>query len=187
MRIPKIQITTSDIKVDMQISDPIQKINQKSADLKIDQPAAILDISSTSAKLLIDQSKAWRDLGLLTTKESIAKYAQDGQQAVLKRISKDVREGRQMMESAGKGTGSQIAANIAKQNHGPKQAPINIKFIPSVGSVDINYVPGNLDVNVTPQKPRIDVQVNRPTHNYTPGTINHEVVQYPSIDIEVME
>lgn len=186
MRIPQIQISTTDIKVDMQIHDPVQKIHQEKADLKISQPAAIININSKPAKLLIDQSQAWRDMGLLTPKESVAKYAQDGRQAVLKRISKDAAEGRQMMESAGKGQGRQIAANIAKQNHGPKRIPFNIKFIPSVGAVDINYVAGKLDINTTPQKPRIDAKINKPIHDYTPGKVTHDILQKPSINIDVI-
>lgn len=184
LKIPQLQIATTDIKVNMQIQDPIQKIHQKKADLIINQPAATVNISSKAAKLLIDQSQAWGELGLLTTKELIAKYAQEGQQAVLKRISKDASEGRQMMESAGKGSGSQIAANLAKQKHGPKRVPINIKFIPSIGSVDINYVPGNVNINITPQKPKIDAHINKPTHHYTPGKVTYEVVQKPSIEID---
>ncbi|RKJ16714.1 hypothetical protein D7X33_47215, partial [Butyricicoccus sp. 1XD8-22] len=80
----------------------------------------------------------------------------------------------------------QIAANIAKQNHGPKRVPFNIKFIPSVGAVDINYSPGKLDINTTPQKPRIDAKINKPIHDYTPGKVTHDILQKPSINIDVI-
>ncbi|SOB91038.1 hypothetical protein SAMN05880501_101254 [Ureibacillus xyleni] len=184
MDFPKLQIRKTDIKLDMQIHDPIQRISQPKATQTIEQPAAIIEISSKEAQLKIDSSQARRDLGLLGPLESLEKYSKDGKQAQLKMIAKTAQEGRQMMMSAGKGQGRSIIANIAKQNHGPHRTPINIKFIPSIGSVKIDYVPGNLDINVTPQKPRIDAQVNKPIHDYKQGKVTHDVVQRPSIDID---
>ncbi len=184
MNFPQLQIRKTDIKLDMQIHDPVQTIRQPRATQKIEQPAAILEINSTKGKLTIDSTQARRDLGLLGPLESLEKYARDGKQAVLKNLAKTAKEGRQMMMSAGKGQGRSIIANIAKQNHGPHRVPINIKFIPSVGSVKIDYTPGEVDINVIPRKPQIDVKVNKPIHEYTPGKVTHEVIQYPSIDID---
>lgn len=171
----------------MQIHDPVQRISQPKATQTIEQPAGILEINTSRGNLQIDQSQAWRDLGLLTPKESVEKYAADGRQAVLKGITKRVQEGRQIMMNSGKGRGRAIVANIAKQNHGPHRVPINIKFIPSVGSVKIDYTPGKLEVNYTPQKPNINVQVNQPIIDYKQGKVTHEVLQHPSIAIDFIE
>lgn len=188
MRLPQIQIHTTDIKLDMQIHDPVQKISQPKATQTIEQPAAILDIRTTRSQLKIDSTQARRDLGLLGPLESLEKYSRDGKQAALKRVSKVVQEGRQMMLSAGKGQRGAVFQQIAKQNHGPKRAgPYNIKFIPSIGSVKIDFTPGTVDVNVTPQKPRIDAKVNKPIHDYTPGKVTHDVIQRPSIEIDVIQ
>lgn len=180
----KLQITKTDIKLQMHIQDPVQKIRQPKATLTINQPKGQLEISTSKSVLEIDQSQAWRDMGLLTTKESVEKYVADGRQAVLKGISKTVQEGNQMMLKSGKGQGRSIMPNIAKQNHGPHRVQFNIKFIPSVGSVDIDYKPGELDVNYTPQKPKIDAKVNKPIYEYTQGKISHKVTQRPSIEID---
>lgn len=187
MNFPRIQIQTTDMKVNMQITDPVQRISQPKASQTIEQPHGILKITKTDSKLEIDSSQAWSDMGLLKISESVEKYANEGRQAALKSISKSVQEGRQMMENSGKGQGRSIIANIAKQNNGPHRVPFNIKFIPSVGSVKVEFTPGEVDVNYTPQKPRIDSQVNMPQYDYTPGKVTHDVVQYPSVEIDVIK
>ncbi|MCM3389097.1 DUF6470 family protein [Ureibacillus chungkukjangi] len=187
MNFPKLQITKTDIKLDMQIQDPVQKISQPRPKQNIEQPAGKLDINISKGVLDIDQSQAWKDVGLLTPKESVQKYVADGRQAALKSISKTVQEGRQMMLNSGNGQQGSIIASIAKQNHGPHRVPINIKFIPSVGSVKTHYTPGKVDVNYTPQQPKIDVQVNQPTHDYQQGKVTHNTIQRPSIDIDFTE
>ncbi|MFL0505717.1 DUF6470 family protein [Ureibacillus sp. 179-F W5.1 NHS] len=184
MNFPKLHITKTEIKLNMHIQDPVQIIRQPKANQTIKQPNGKLNIETTKGKLEIDQSQAWQDLGLLTPKESVQKYVADGRQAVLKGIAKAVQEGRQILENSGKGQGRAIIANIAKQNHGPHRVPMNIKFIPSVGSVKIDYTPGKVETNYTPQKPEIDVQINRPIYDYKQGKVTHEVVQRPSIDID---
>lgn len=185
MRFPQIQIRTYDIIMDWQIHDPVQIIRQPRATQHIEQPAAILDIHTTRGQLLIDSSQARRDIGLIGPLESIENYAKKGKKAALDGIARRAREGRQMMENAGKGLGRKIIQNIAKQNHGPKPVKLNIKFVPSVGSVKIDYIPGKTEINITPQKPKIDVQVNKPIHEYTPGKVTGEVLQYPRVEIDV--
>ena len=187
MNFPKLQITKTDIKLDMQIHDPIQQISQPRAKQTIEQPTGKLDINISKGVLQIDQSQAWRDMGLLTPKDSVQKYVADGRQAVLKSISKTVQEGRQMMLNSGNGQEGSIIASISKQNHGPHRVPMNIKFIPSVGSVKIDYTPAKVDVNYTPQQPNINVQLNQPTHDYQQGKVTHNTIQKPSIKIDFIE
>lgn len=186
MRFPEIHIRTYDIIMDWNIQDPVQTIRQPRADQHIEQPAAILEINSTRAQLHLDTTQARRDLGLVGPLESIDNYAKEGKKAVLEGMARRAKEGRQIMENAGKGMGRQTIRNIAKQNHGPKLPKYNIKFVPSVGSVKIDYVPGDLKINAIPQKPKIDVQVNKPIHEYTPGKITGEVLQYPRVEIDVI-
>lgn len=187
MQIPQIQITTTDIKMDLNIQAARQHIEQPHAKQRIEQPAAILNINTTRGVLKIDSSQARRDLGLIGPMESVANYAQKGKQEALKGMARRASEGRQLMESAGKGQGRAPIQNIAKQNHGPKRAgPYNIKFVPSIGSVKINYTPGTTDVNITAQKPKIDVQVNKPIHQYTPGKVTGTMLQRPDVQIDVI-
>lgn len=187
MRLPQIQIQTTDIQMDYTITDPVQRIEQKPAELSISQPAATLEIRSTNAKLHINMDQMWRDLGMKPTGEVIREHAQKGQQAALRGISKRVGEGRQLMLSAGKGQGAATIQGIAKQNHGPERAgPYNIKFIPSVGSVKVNITPGTLDINIEQNKPKIDVKVNKPKMDLTYGEVRGTMVVRPDVTIDVI-
>ena len=184
MKLPQIQIRTTDIKMDYEITKPVQRIQQPKATQTIEQPAAILEINTTRGQLKIDSSQARRDIGMIGPLESNANYAEEGRQKLLEGISRRVNEGEQMKNNAGKGQGRATIQNIAKQNHGPhRPGPYNIKFVPSIGSVKINYTPGTTDVNITKQDPKIDVQVNKPVHDYTPGDVTGTMVVRPDIDV----
>ena len=187
MNFPQIQIRTTDIKIDIHIHDSKQYIKQPKATQTIEQPAAIIDIETTRGQLKIDSSQARRDIGMIGPLESNANYAEKGKQFALQGAARRAKEGRQLMESAGKGQGRAPIQNIAKQNHGPKRpGPYNIKFVPSIGSVKIEYIPGETDVNITPQKPKIDVQVNKPIHDYTPGDVTGTMIVRPNSEIDVI-
>ncbi|MCT6925681.1 DUF6470 family protein [Metasolibacillus sp.] len=187
MRLPQIQIQTTDIQIDLQIHKPVQHIEQPRAQQSIAQPAATLEIHTRKGELSIDSSDARRDLGYYPTGEMIKRYAQEGHQEMMKGISRRIREGRQMMLSAGKGQEGAVIQQIAVQNTGPKRpGPYNIKFIPSIGSVKIKYKPATVDVNIQRNQPNIDVKVNKPIHDYTPGKVTGTMIQRPRVDIDVI-
>jgi len=185
MRLPQIQIHTTDAKLDLNISKPQQHIKQPNATQHIEQPAAILEIHTTKGILKIDSSQARRDIGMIGPLESSANYAEKGKQENLKGMARRAREGRQMMDNAGKGQGRTTIQNIAKQNQGLHRTPFNIKFVPSVGSVKIDYTPGTTDVNIQRREPIIDAKVNKPIHEYTPGKVTGTMVQRADVDINV--
>ena len=186
MNIPQIQISTTDIKMDYNITKPFQRIQQSQANLNISQPAATLEINTTNARLDINMDQMWSDLGMKPADELIKEYAQMGRQENLKGISRRVSEGNQMMRSAGKDQGRATIQGIAKQNHGPKRAgPYNIKFIPSIGSVDVNITPGKTDVNIKRNAPKIDVQVNKPIMDFTYGKVSGTMIVRPDVEIDV--
>ncbi|GLC87831.1 DUF6470 family protein [Lysinibacillus piscis] len=186
MRLPQIQIQTTDIQMDLNITKPQQHIEQPRATQHIEQPAAILEINTTKGVLRIDSSQARRDLGLVGPLEATRKFAAEGAQGALKGAARRAGEGRQMMLSAGKEQGRATIQNIAKQNHGPHRTPFNIKFVPSIGSVKIDYTPGTTDINIQRREPKIDVKVNKPIHEYTPGKVTGTMVQRPHIEIDVI-
>lgn len=187
MRLPQIQIHTSDAKIDLHIAKPQQHIKQPKATLHIEQPAAILEISTKRGILKLDSSQARRDLGLIGPIEATKNAAIEGKQAALSGIARRAREGRQIMMSAGKGQGRAIVQNIAKQNHRPHHVPFNIKFVPSIGSVKIDYSPGTTEVNIQKRDPIIDAKVNKPIHEYAPGKVTGTMVQRPDVDIDVID
>lgn len=185
MQVPRIEITRQQIQLDMKTIPAEQRIEQRLADLKIEQPAATLEISTTKPTLDINLDQFWADLGFKKTSVLIEEYASRGHEELLSGIARRAQEGRKLMLSAGKGQGAQTIQSIAKENYGPKRpGPINIKFIPSYQSVKIQYDSGNLEIQVQPQKPKIDVAVQKPIHEYTKGKTQIEVLQYPSLNID---
>lgn len=185
MKLPQIQISKTDIQMDFTIQNAKQTIKQPRAIQKIEQPAAILEINTTNGVLKIDSSQARRDLGLIGPIEATENAAQKGKQVNLRGIARRVSEGRQMMINSGKEQGP-VIGQIAKQNHGPHRTPIGIKFVPSIGSVKVDYTPGTTDINVQRRDPKIDIQVNKPIHDYTPGKVTGTMVQRSNIQIDVI-
>ncbi|MGE7622497.1 DUF6470 family protein [Viridibacillus sp. NPDC096237] len=185
MKLDQIQIRTTDAKVGLNIIDSVQLLKQPRAQQYIEQPAAILQINSEPAKLLIDSSQVYRDLGLYTNRESIQKFANEGKQKGLEGIGRRAREGRQMMD-IGKRKGS-IIPLISKNNANPSPKKIGITWKPSVGAVKIKYVPDQLDINITRQDPKIDVQIGKVVHDYTPGDVTGTMLQYPSVETTVIK
>lgn len=173
--------------MDWNISDPVQRIQQPKADLRIEQPAAIVEINTTKAQMKVDMSQFWRDVGLKPTKELISENAQKARQDMLQGISRRVGEGRQLMLGAGKDQGSDTIKSIAMQNHGPKRSgPIGLDFIPSYNAIKVDIEPGKTDINIERRYPKIDSSVNKPIHDYTPGKVSGTMIVRPDISIDVI-
>lgn len=180
-----MEMTRQDIQLDIKTIPAEQRIEQKPADLQIEQPAAILELKTTRPTLNIDRSQFWEDLGFKKMGTVIAEFADQGRQDLLSGIARRAGEGRKLMISAGKGQGAQPIQSIAKENYGPKRpGPYNIKFIPSFQSVKMQYDPGNVDIKVQEQKPKIDVTIQKPIHEYTKGKAQIDVLHYPSVTID---
>ncbi|WP_397537244.1 DUF6470 family protein [Rummeliibacillus pycnus] len=185
MRIDQIQIHTTNAKLALNISKPVQQIEQPRAQQSIEQPAATLEMHSTPSKLLIDSSQAYRDLGLLTAKEAVEYSAQKGKEDVMEGIARRVSEGDQMMDISI--SSENAIQNIAESTALSPPPQMAITWKPSVGAVKINYEAGSLDINIQQNKPKIDVQVGKVVHDYTPGRVEGVMEQYPSVEITVLK
>ncbi|MFB5085906.1 DUF6470 family protein [Psychrobacillus sp. PGGUH221] len=181
MNFPQLQIRTIDAKLGLNTEDPKQIIRQPKATQHIEQPAAIVEMHTTRGVMKIDSSQARRDIGMIGPLESTKNYASEGRQKVMQGIARRVTEGRQMMDLA---HNSNAVASIAKKNTFPTPSNLGIDFIPSIGSVKLDYIPAKLDINVQTQKPTISAQVNKPIHEYTPGSVSGYMLQNPSIEID---
>ena len=101
---PQVQLGIRDIQMDLKPAAVTgqQQLQQPRADLRIEQPAAILDITTRQSELRIDMSGLWKELGLITPMQSVAQYAEQGKQKNLEGIARRAREGQQMKNMAGK-------------------------------------------------------------------------------------
>ena len=185
MKLDQIQIKTTDAKVNLHISDPVQHIEQPRAQQHIEQPAATLEIHSEAAKLFVDSSQAYRDLGLLTPKELGEQNAQIGKQKVMEGIARRASEGNQMMNIT-KSSGN-VIQKIARSKSIPIPSQLGITWKPSIGSVKIRYQAGSLDINIHKHDPKIDVKIGKVVHDYTPGDVMGTLVQRPSVETTVIK
>lgn len=186
MKLDQIQLNIQDAKVDLNITEPKQHIEQPRAQQHIEQPAATLQIHHTDAKLLVDSSQAYRDLGLFSTAESIQNFAAKGQSAVMEGIARRASEGDAMMEIR-KDNGRATLSNIAKQHDTFEQQRLGITWKPSIGSVKIKYQAGSLDIRIQAQKPKIDVQLGKVVHDYQPGDVTGKLVQREKVETTVIK
>lgn len=183
MNIPQIQIQTTKAELGLNIEEPKQIIRQPQATQHIEQPAAIIEMETTHGIMRIDSSQARRDIGMIGTIESTQNYAAAGRQKAMQGIARRASEGRQMMDIA---HNTNAITTIAKNNSFPIPAKLGLDFIPSIGSVKLDYTPASLDINVQPQKANISSQVNKPIHEYTQGKVTGYMLQNPSIEIDVI-
>jgi len=181
MNFPQLQIRSTDAKLGLNIEKPKQVIRQPIATQHIEQPAAIVEMNTMRGVMKIDSSQARRDVGMISPLESASKYASEGHQKVMQGIARRASEGRQMMDIA---HNSSAISSIAKKNTFPTKAKLGIDFIPSIGSVKLDYKPAKLDINVQTQKPTINAQVNKPVHEYTPGNVSGYMLQNSLIEID---
>jgi len=186
MKLDQIQLNIQDAKVDLNITEPKQHIEQPRAQQHIEQPAATLEIHHTDAKLLVDSSQAYRDLGLISNAESIQNFAAKGQSAVMEGMARRASEGDAMMEIR-KDNGRATLSNIAKQHDTFEQQRLGITWKPSIGSVKIKYQAGSLDIRIQAQKPKIDVQLGKVVHDYQPGDVTGTLIQREKVETTVIK
>ena len=62
MQMPQIRMQSTSMQIGLNIEQPVQQLEQKAADLSIEQPKAMMEIQTTPGKLTIDQSKAREDM-----------------------------------------------------------------------------------------------------------------------------
>lgn len=184
MKLDRVVVHTTNEKVDIHSTQAKLQMSSTDTKVNIEQPAAILEMHSEPAKINVDSSQAWRDMGLLTTKESIEQAAQKGMQAVKEGTARRAREGNQMMNIAS-GQNSIPAIAKGKLNIHPVQS--GIKWIPSEDAVKLSYVPGKLDIHITPQQPKFDVKIGDVTGQYTPGNVIGTTVQKASVETNVIK
>ena len=181
MEIPKIQIQTTQAKLGLTIQQPNQKIQQQQAEMKIQQPAAELSIRTTEGELYQDASQARRDIGMISSMEMTRNYAEKGKQAALAGVARRAREGDQLMSIE---KGGNAIYSIIDAKTGPQNKKMGIKFIPGGDSVKNTYTPATVDIQIQKNDPKIEVQINKPIHHYTPGNVNIDLIQNPSIQID---
>ncbi|WP_025786011.1 DUF6470 family protein [Sporosarcina sp. D27] len=181
MQMPQLQIQTTPGKLGLNIEMPVQQIEQPRAIIDQQQPAAILEISTTKPQLSLDTTAVREDIDMKSVFKRTEEYAQLGRQAALDGVGRRAVEGQQLLRIE---NGGNAIADLAKQNGTPPPAPLGIRFVANRSKILMSISPGTTTVNVTPQKPVFNAQVNKLIHTYTPGKVTGTMEQYPSIQID---
>lgn len=109
------------------------------------------------------------------------KAAEQGYQDWLAGLARVAQDGDELMMIE---NGGHPLASQAKRNSEPTNLEFNIGWIPSAGSVKIEYEPTKLDINWRVNKPIIETQVNKPIFSSTPGLVEISLKQYPALKID---
>lgn len=181
MIFPQIRLESTRGQIGLQINQPVQEIQQPQADLSIEQPAAEMTIDRRPSKLTIDQTRAREDVDLKSIRRRIEEAADRGKQDLLDGIARVSSQGDQLMRVE---DGGNAIPDIAEANGLPPFYEFNIGFIPSAGSVEIGYDPGDVNIQWQTHKPNIQVNINKPIHHYTPGTTTVSMKQYPNVKVD---
>ena len=180
MNVPQLRIEQTSVQIGLNIRQPVQEIKQPQADISIKQPEADMNFNKRPPRLTIDQTKALADVGIKPVGMVVREAAQKGHGTWSEGVSRVSRDGDEMMRIENGGDPMSVQA---KRNGEPQMKEFNVGWIPSHFSVDIDYDPGELDIQVKVNKPIIDVKPNKPIHNYTPGSTDVYIAQEPTIDI----
>lgn len=181
MQLPQIRMQSTFIQIDLQIEHPTLQMEQPPAIQSIQQPPAIVNMHVTPGKLTIDQTEAWAQMDLKPISRRIAESAQEGKSKWLEGISRRARQGDDLMHIE---RGGSVTSAHAKENSQLPPKQFNIGWIPTPFSVKMNYEQAKLQIDVTTQKPSIDVQVRRPILTYTPGSVTVNVSRKNSLQID---
>ncbi|MGX6441630.1 DUF6470 family protein [Neobacillus sp. K501] len=181
MRIPQIRLQQTYAQIGLNISQPRQEIEQKPADMQIKQNSSKMTIDRTPSKLTIDQDQAWGELGFKPTSELSREFADAGYQAAIEAIGEIASEGDQL---AAIEQHSDAFVAIATEKGNPPPADFNIAFIPSHGSVKIDYTPSEVRINWERGGAVIEVNPNKTIHNYTPGKTEVYLRQMNQLQID---
>ncbi|KAB7706559.1 hypothetical protein F9802_10190 [Bacillus aerolatus] len=181
MQVPQIRMTSQQAKIELTTEQPVQSIEQPQAELDLQQPKADMQIERTPAQLTIDQTKAREDMDLKHISKRIEEAAQQGYEDWLSGLERRAQEGDQLMMI--ENGGDPIPEQAKRNSEGP-ELEFNIGWIPSAGSVKIDFVPGKVNINVKTNPVINNTRAQKPIHNYQPGKVNIAMKQSPSLSID---
>ncbi|PKR77985.1 hypothetical protein CEY16_08675 [Halalkalibacillus sediminis] len=182
MNFPQITMQSQMAKIGINTTQGQQSIQQPKAQLSIQQPKAEVSIDRRPPQLSIDQSQAWKDMEIYGPLEASKRSAQAGKQAWLQSMADDSREGDQLMKIE---SGGKPIALIAQNKANPPMKEFNVGWIPSHGSVKIDYDPGDTNIQVQQNEPIIQVTAQKPMIDYQGGSIETFIRQPNDLQIDV--
>jgi hypothetical protein len=181
MQVPQIRLQQTHANIALRITQPVQELQQKPAELSIKQESAKMSIENKPSQLRIDDEQFWNDLGFKSIPTLSQENAQQGRDAALDFIATKAQEGDQLAKIEHK---SDAIVGIVNEKVLQPKADFNIAFIPSPGSVKIQFTPAELHINWKKGGADIQVTPNKVIHNYTPGKTEVYLQQRQQLQID---
>ncbi|WP_456273255.1 DUF6470 family protein [Bacillus sp. AK031] len=181
MRLPQLQIQTTNAQLGIQKSSSHIQMQQPKAQVNLHQPQPSIQMRQTPGRLTIDQTEAWADMNLKGILRRNKEIAQEGYQAWAQYLAKKAQEGSELMKI--ENGGGAIAAQAKRNGQLPKHE-FGIDFIPSPFSVRIDYQPGSVNVTHQTQDVVSAVTPQKPIIQYQPGDIKFNLMQQNSIQFD---
>lgn len=175
MRIGSLQIRQSYAQLGMETERGGFQMRQPLADLSIRQPSAEMAITFHHARVIIDQSACWVDIGLAGWADFNAAQAEENKAAALEGIGQIAQDGDRMLLQHN--AIPAIATDACKRCDLEIDVDVAPKHMPKIDFVDAE--PPVIDIQLRP--PEIDVQLRPPEFNYRRNVIRTYVAQRESL------
>jgi len=166
MNIPQIRMESTFAKIGIETSRGELQIEQRHADMSIEQAKAEMRIDRRPPRLTIDQTQAFEDVQLKSVFRMTEDASQAGYQQAMNAIASKSQEGDELMMIE---HGFSAIRSQAQRTSETPPADFNIGWIPSHNSVRINYDPGETNINWNTQPVNMDIRINKPVIQFTPG------------------
>ena len=181
MELAQIRLQSRPAKTQINQTLAQLSMEQPKARQSIEQPKADMKLETIPARLNIDQTQAWADMGM----KGVARFADDNTAFArgewLAGLARVARQGDQLMmiEHGGNPIASQAGQNAFDP---PKE--FNIGWIPKHGSVKIDYQPAKVNIDIKAREPVISATTKEPVIRYQPGSVTTSISQYNSLTID---
>ncbi|MGM8364587.1 DUF6470 family protein [Virgibacillus sp. W0181] len=181
MQLPQFRMESQLAQISIQQQAGKQMIKQPHADLSIEQPKAEISIEKIPSKLSIDQTQAWEEMNLMSTRKLVEKQAQAGLNSANEGTGRRAEQGTQLMRIELKSNPIKEQALVNGHN---QMKRIGMKFIPSPFAVKIHYEPAEIKIKAQENKPVIQVVKNNPEISHERGNVEVAMEQYAQLEID---
>jgi hypothetical protein len=181
MNFPQIRMQSTPASIGIKTTPGKLEVETPPPALDIQQPKAKMEIERRASKLTIDQTEARADMDLKSVRRRIEDFARQGHEDWLAGLARMAQDGDELMRIE---NGGNAIAEQAKRNSEDPMYDFNIGWIPSAGSVKIQYDPGEVKVNFEPQKVINNTQVVKPHINVSKAQVDISLQKYADLKID---
>jgi hypothetical protein len=181
MNFPQIRMQSTPASIGIKTTPGKLEVETPPPALDIQQPKGKMEIERRPSKLTIDQTEARADMDLKSVRRRIEDFARQGHEDWLAGLARMSQDGDELMRIE---NGGNAIAEQAKRNSEDPIYDFNIGWIPSAGSVKIQYDPGEVKVNIEPQKVINNTQVVKPHINVSKAQVDISLQKYADLQID---